>query len=596
MTIDLIARLYPLLISSLALLSSSASAQTQFPAAKSLCPVDDTKFNSWFESGTNSLNGVVKPADGLTFPDSPNCSFYEWSQQMFLWATSPAPATYGGGGGRIFESQAFFDVTPEDPVTHQRNLVPHTPGFLHFLPVRTAPLGPHHLPVIIDKRGNLMEVLEPPKGRTGRPVIFDRTGRQIEIDKVRLVKGKAVLVAPTGKAVQLPRMSEAPVPVTRLVPGGVPSINTTRFANLDPKRTVTKLVINGKPIFIDLFGNVIEPEQGQADGSVLLTQGGSLVYYSISVNDVFAYFATGVWEHHNGLPGINATHFPTTAADLSAIQAFAAAHGKPSFPDANALAVEIKAAWVDASTLPSTNGYITMQGSVPAYDKSNPALWHYTGQQTKTLALVAMHVVGSTKGHPEMIWASFEHVNNAPNAAYSYQTSSSTANNAQEGAGPWVFAPSVPSAVAVNVAHQTLSGKDIAAASGGVIQADNILRVAPWGSGSAAPNPVVSAAGSNAEVISINNDVRGRLDSNDVRRNYFLMGASWTIGGAAPTGTFNGSIQAGKVVGTSQMANTAMETFFQVAGQQCFSCHGAPASSMTDVSHTFSSLNPLFKN
>jgi len=31
-----------------------------------------------------------------------------------------------------------------------------------------------------------------------------------------------------------------------------------------------------------------------------------------------------------------------------------------------------------------------------------------------------MHVVGTVKGHPEMVWATFEHVNNAPNEAYPY--------------------------------------------------------------------------------------------------------------------------------------------------------------------------------
>src|SRR4051794_35816652 len=56
------------------------------------------EFNSWFESGAVSLNGAVKPADSVTFPDIPNCSFYKWSEQMFLWLTSPAPPRYGSGG------------------------------------------------------------------------------------------------------------------------------------------------------------------------------------------------------------------------------------------------------------------------------------------------------------------------------------------------------------------------------------------------------------------------------------------------------------------------------------------------------------------
>lgn len=91
---------------------NAGCATTFVPSdAKAICTVTTNgapAFASWFESGTVTLNGVVKPANSVTFPNTPNCSFYQWSEQMFLWMTSPAPATYGGGGGRIFDSPAFF--------------------------------------------------------------------------------------------------------------------------------------------------------------------------------------------------------------------------------------------------------------------------------------------------------------------------------------------------------------------------------------------------------------------------------------------------------------------------------------------------------
>jgi hypothetical protein len=70
--------------------------------------VSTSTFDTWFESGTPTLNGVVNPADSVSFPATPNCSFYQWSKQMFLWLTSPAPAVYGSGGF-IFDSPAFYD-------------------------------------------------------------------------------------------------------------------------------------------------------------------------------------------------------------------------------------------------------------------------------------------------------------------------------------------------------------------------------------------------------------------------------------------------------------------------------------------------------
>src|ERR1051326_7543002 len=63
-----------------------------------------TEFNAWFDAGAVSLNGSVTPANSVTFADVPNCSFYKWSERMFLWLTSPAPPRYGGGGGLIMNS------------------------------------------------------------------------------------------------------------------------------------------------------------------------------------------------------------------------------------------------------------------------------------------------------------------------------------------------------------------------------------------------------------------------------------------------------------------------------------------------------------
>jgi hypothetical protein len=80
------------------------------------------------------------------------------------------------------------------------------------------------------------------------------------------------------------------------------------------------------------------------------------------------------------------------------------------------------------------------------------------------------------------------------------------------------------------------------------------------------------------------------MPAGDVRNNYFMMGATWTIGGASP----NGSNQ----VGTNRLANTTMETFQQGAdntttngSSNCFFCH---TTNQTGVSHVFNALKKLF--
>src|SRR5476649_428900 len=165
-----------------------ASAQALPPDAQSTCTVTTggaPAFVTWFDSGSVAANGVVKPANSVVFPDTPNCSFYQWSYQMFLWATSPAPLTYGGGGGRIFDSPAFFDVSPMD-ASQNRTLIAHTNRLIRNLGVRAAQVGVHGLPVIMDKRGRMFEIETPKLATSGKPLVLNSAGRQIELERINI--------------------------------------------------------------------------------------------------------------------------------------------------------------------------------------------------------------------------------------------------------------------------------------------------------------------------------------------------------------------------------------------------------------------------
>jgi hypothetical protein len=486
---------------------------------------------------------------------------------MFLWLTSPAPSAYGGTG-RIFNSPVFYDVTPP-AADGSRKFVPHSSGFIPF-PLRAAQVGPHRLPVLIDRTGVLREVEPQRFAPSGNQIIHDQSGKDFEIGRATLENGKVNLFGKDLRPIQLRPVS----PVT-------PALRERLAVS---STVLQKLTINKMPVLIDLFGNVVPVEQGQADDGVLEAQNGSLIYYATTVNDVYAYFATAVKDHN-----INATSFPTTAAQLAAIVSFASAHGK-TFPDPNALAIEIKSSWIEAAGLANLNSYITVNATIPTYNKANPNKWIQNGTKTAQLALVGMHVVGSTAGHPEMIWATFEHTGNTPLATYSYvSTSNVTKTVTQNAAGTWLFSKS-GSAGPFNVVHMQLSGSDINAVSPHTISASDTLRWKPFGGASnVSPNPIDSStAASNTEIISINNSVRGQLVGGDIRGNYIMSGATWTIGGAAPNGA--------NEVGTSQLANSTMETYQQgtgttKSGSNCFSCH---QPNTTDVSHVFQPLKPLF--
>jgi hypothetical protein len=536
--------------------------------ARASCTVTSTLFASWFQSGSVAINGVVNPANSVSFSNSPNCDFYKWSEQMFLWQTSPTPPSYGGGGGHIFDSPVFYDVSPIGS-DGMRTLLKHSIGEIPNFALRAAQLGPNKLPVIMAVSGQLLEVAAQTKDFP--PRVRSATGALVPISHARLgTNGLPVLIDTAGNVIETQRTQKVPDArsVTQLL-------------------EVHEFVIDGIKVFVDPAFDVVDVEQGESDGGVLEAQSGSLVYYGITVNDVYAYFLTGAKDGAI-TPG---TQFPTTAAGLSAITAFAGAHGA-TFPDANALAIELKTSWIDSAGLANLNTYITKTATVPTYDTSNPNKFTPSGQKTLQLALVGIHVVGSTAGHPEMIWATFEHRANAPRGAYSYiNASNQTVTVPQNTVADWTFAPN-GSAGPFNGMHMQWEDPDIVSVPPFTISASDTIRWKAFGAGSdVAPNPLdPSSAASNTEIISINNSVRGMLVNGDVRTDYIMTGATWTIGGAAP----NGSNQAG----TSALANTTMETYQQGqdttlahGGTNCLTCHN---SNTTGVSHVFKMIKPLF--
>src|SRR5262245_36110564 len=134
----------------------------------------------WFQSGSVTLNGFVNPPNSLNLDTSTNCNFYLWSEQMYLWMTSPTPTIYGGSG-RVFQSPVFYGVTscpnstngslcfvpqfsivppffPADAKTTMSKLPPlkNAAALKNFrAALRPAKRGPHGLPVVIDRKGRM---------------------------------------------------------------------------------------------------------------------------------------------------------------------------------------------------------------------------------------------------------------------------------------------------------------------------------------------------------------------------------------------------------------------------------------------------------
>lgn len=585
------------------------------------CTVPPATFQTWFAKNPITAGGAVNPANSVTFPNTPNCSFYQWAMQDFLWLTSPTTSVYGGSG-LILDSPAFFDVSP--PTGSEggpRTLLPHTGGFIHPLVLRAAQAGPHGLQITFDTSGTPIEVQ--PAQPNAPLIVVNAQGERIQVAHARLGPNrKPILLDTNGNVIQtLP--SRATKPQAR-AQASETAVSTMAVA--------TRFTIDGIFIFVDPALAVIDVEQGEADTNGVLeaqtSAGGSLIYYATIVNDVYAYYATGVADHAISLvgdgictPSGSAPCFPTTQPQLNQIVSFASGH--TTFPDATALAVEIKSAWVVAAGLPNLSSYITMNATIPTYNPAAPPspgtkTMTVTGQQTVQLALVGMHVVGSAAGHPEMIWSTFEHVNNAPAAAYSYiNTSNATVSVPQNvslvatiggSSAPWLF--SSTSATTFNAQNMSsnafASPATITANGSGTISPSDTIRWKAFGAASdVVPNPAdPSTAASNTEIIAINNSIQSMLASGDVRGNYILTGATWTVFGGAPIGGASiascaTSPVSGCPVGTSALSNSTMETYDQGkdttlanGGSNCLSCHSN--GNTTGVSHVFGALKPLF--
>ncbi|WP_342152794.1 hypothetical protein [Methylorubrum sp. SB2] len=604
----------------------SAGAQILPPNPDPTCTVSQADFNGWFQSQPGP-DQAVKAADSINLDTNGNCNFYKWSAQMFLWLTSPATGPYQGN--RVLDSQIFYQLDKGNLV-RQDNTVPRN------LALRATKFGPDGLPIVIDAEGRLREVLPAPK-RVGLTAAEGTA--PIEIAAVRsTANGTADFLNAQGQQVGslTPKVSVDMLPqnlgrLAALAPAPR-AANDRALAVTDPRQQIAD-ALTAKKVLIEIAtrngsvfmeagtGRLVSLSPGQAGGDgVLVSQQDAVVFYEVLVNDVYAWYLTGRKTPNGIAPTYDKNNastfglFPTTQSDLKAILDFAQAYGGPSsFPDGNALAVEVKMSWVDASTLPNNaQGYITRQASIPVYDRSNSADWIPQGNKVVTVALVGAHIVGSANGHPEMIWATFEHQANAPLATYTYTSGGQTVTVPSNTAGKWTFSADGAKPVYNEELgrYDSDTGQIKAAAPPLPIGPANVLRQKAWGvAADGVPNQEdATPAAAATQVISLNADVRAKLAAagagSDPRFNYLLIGATWTLGGGEPNGQYPANPGVNNEIGTSMLTNSTMETFMQGAdtsfksGTNCFDCHGSSGQNPkvkadTFVSHIFGSINPL---
>ncbi|QPF83212.1 hypothetical protein IC762_26325 [Bradyrhizobium genosp. L] len=549
------------MIATLALSPHGATAQTVLPPdVKPTCIVAPTEFSSWFKTGKPEKDGVVVPANGLAFKADSLCPFYKWSAQMFLWLTSPV-----GPRAHVFASSDFFGIAPPDG-SGKRKFVPQDGNkLLNFAPSISL-VGSNGRPFVVDSTGKTREVINVTGGPTNTGLFRDKADRPVSVAAVAATtNGKPLLLDKSNKVLDV-----------QTATNGAPLLRDSAGKPIELADQTVE--VEGVQRLITTSGEVVE--FGQAGGNaVLMTRNNGIVYYLLQANDVFAYFNTGL--QGNKFPAPPPAAFPVDAATMDLITTIAKNAPPPNtrndFQDRVALAMELKSSWVEASTLSNPGDYLTITATIPNFvPQGNTMLVPQGPPKTVDLALVGFHVVGSVAGHPEMLWATFEHVNNAPTLQYDYITTAGTPKtNLADGSGTWLFSGSAASAAPLK-ARMRASGANIVAVPNQTIGPVDVTRQNPWGT-------FAQDTDNNTDIVSLNSNVRSQLAGGDVRANYILTGVEWTDGNAPDDAT--------NTRGTPLMANSTMETFNQT--RDCFFCHRG--GMLGGLSHIWDNMDPLFR-
>jgi len=231
--------------------------------------------------------------------------------------------------------------------------------------------------------------------------------------------------------------------------------------------------------------------------------------------------------------------------------------------------IEIKTSW---RILPGADPtYYTIQAQVEGLP-----------QKQVTLGLIGFHLVINTQLHPEFVWATFEHIANAPECA----------NPQSAPPAGWSF---LNSSCAACLAQNGFNGCPQCSLNTPASQNPGITgpptQVCRFYHDGTDPGSMTNGNNNDTNrfnIDTLNSQIATFLGSSGtmaVWKNYTLVSGLWTNGGVD-------SSTPNEQRGSLEAANTTMETFVQSPPNQsnCFSCHGYAKAQPLTVSHIISDL------
>ncbi len=285
--------------------------------------------------------------------------------------------------------------------------------------------------------------------------------------------------------------------------------------------------------------------------SILVDNNGRAVYTSMMINDTYRDFVVNnKLNTKEGLIG-----FPDTT-------------------DFKTGAMSMKASWkiIQKGQLPPKGAYtrtatvyevVEIDGRITTSDNFKDVAKQTT--RVETVALVGFHIAVVIKDHPEFLWATFEHNDNAPNYYlanntigipsqnnYTFYTKGTTKSNANI---------SNYQALKVDPVTQKLSGFY------GVSAITQAYRMFQHGGGSST---------NQTNIANLNTQVHDSISPNSIWQNYSEVGAVWfNIDNGHLVPNWSLTVNPALQTGSKTLSNATIETFTQDVNQQnsCFSCH-----------------------
>ncbi|WP_278404098.1 hypothetical protein [Pseudoalteromonas ruthenica] len=280
---------------------------------------------------------------------------------------------------------------------------------------------------------------------------------------------------------------------------------------------------------------------------------------------------------------------------------------------------EFKASWkiVDATTANSGQYFVTRQPVYKLVNKGGQIVVDITQQSNEYLALVGFHIAGVVKGHPEMIWATFEHKDNAPNVCSKPQNSYDDPCPVVQNIDPnqivserdWTFYSANTKYKECNLNYSVSGRLTLDEKSQTLSPSTQVCRRYAWGNDA---TQATFKAPTNIRVVQqLNHSVDDLLASKDFAlpqnrqwlKNYFEVSAIWFAQANAlkPGQTLATNVDdKGQqlLIGGLHLSNATIETFTQTQStmDNCFRCHNSSQRFPPNGSHKLSPLKPTNLN